>query len=123
MLDTNALLWLLNDDVKLSAAARGAIKSASEIVISEVSLWEVSIKVNVGKIAPIPSLLKTVQALDFRRLNMKDDHLIEYEALPLIHRDPFDRMLIAQAVVEDLTILTSDNLFSQYDVKILNANG
>ena len=120
LLDTNALLWLLNDDAKLSVAARTAIQSATEVLISEVSLWEISIKITIGKLAPIPELHTIVRDLGFRRLSLQDVYLSQYEALPLIHRDPFDRMLIAQAIVEGATILTSDEVFKKYRVKMLS---
>lgn len=119
LLDTNALLWLLDDDARMSANARAMIEGASEILISEVSLWEISIKINIGKLAPVPELRKVVKALGFRRLNLKDDHLTKYEVLPLIHRDPFDRMLVAQALAEDVVILTSDDIFKEYGAKVL----
>ncbi len=121
LLDTNALLWLLNDDVRLSLEARTAIISAAEILVSEVSLWEISIKISIGKLAPVPRLGKVIDDLGFRRLNIKDIHLNNYESLPLLHRDPFDRLLIAQAVAEEATIVTSDKIFKQYGVKIINA--
>ncbi len=122
LLDTNALLWLLNDDPRLSSAARVVIEDASEILISEISLWEISIKVSIGKLAPIPSLLTVIRDLGFRRLNIKNDYLARYETLPFIHRDPFDRMLIAQALSEDITILTSDDIFKDYGVKVFSLN-
>ena len=68
LLDTNTLLWLLNNDKKLTSKARQAIMNAQEIAISEVSLWEISIKVSISKLEPIPELLDTIRDLGFRHL-------------------------------------------------------
>ncbi|MGI9027606.1 MAG: type II toxin-antitoxin system VapC family toxin [Candidatus Saccharimonadales bacterium] len=119
LLDTNALLWLLSDDTRLSPSARSIIEGASEILVSEVSLWEISIKISIGKLQAIPTLHNIVRDLGFRRLNMQDKHLLGYESLPLIHRDPFDRMLVAQALSEDVSLLTSDTMLGDYGVKII----
>lgn len=121
LLDTNALLWLLSDDVRLSQTSRKVIESASEILVSEVSLWEIAIKISIGKLEPIPGLHDTVRNLGFRRLSISDKNLKIYEALPLIHRDPFDRMLVAQALCEDTALLTSDSFLKDYGVKIVTA--
>lgn len=122
LLDTNALLWLLGDDTRLSSSARAALESASEILVSEVSLWEISIKINIGKLAPITGLYETIESLGFRRLNIKDNYLAKYETLPLIHRDPFDRMLVTQALTEEVALLTSDDILKEYGVKIIFAD-
>jgi PIN domain nuclease of toxin-antitoxin system len=122
LLDTNALLWLLEDDTRLSLSARAAVENASEILISEVSLWEISIKINIGKLTPITGLYDTIKNLGFRRLTIKDNYLAKYETLPLIHRDPFDRMLVTQALTEELTLLTSDDILKEYGVKIIFAD-
>lgn len=122
LLDTNALLWLLADDERLSASARAIIERASEILVSEASLWEISIKISIGKLQPIPELHNTIRNLGFRRLNIRDDYLLEYERLPLVHRDPFDRMLVAQALVEGASLLTSDDMLEDYGVKLIITN-
>ena len=122
LLDTNVLLWLLGDDNRLAPKAREIIKNAQEIAISELSLWEISIKVSIGKLRPIPGLLNTVRDLKFRRLSLSDEHLRRYEALPLLHRDPFDRMLVAQASVENLALLTSDIFLNSYGINVVGAN-
>jgi PIN domain nuclease of toxin-antitoxin system len=122
LLDTNALLWLLADDRRLAPAARQIIETADEITISEISLWEISIKINIGKLQPIPELLDTVKELGFKRIHLSDKHLRAYEKLPLLHRDPFDRMLVAQARTENLILLTSDTFLKDYGVKILPAD-
>lgn len=119
LLDTNVLLWLLNDDNKLGPKAREVIKNAQEVAISEVSLWEISIKISIGKLQPIPELLDTLHDLGFRRLTLKDEYLRLYEDLPLLHRDPFDRMLVAQASVENTTLLTGDAFLKDYNINVI----
>jgi PIN domain nuclease of toxin-antitoxin system len=122
LLDTNVLLWLLGDDDRLGQSARRAIQDAQEIAVSEASLWEISIKISIGKLAPIPKLLETIRSLGFRRLSFSDPYLHAYESLPLIHRDPFDRMLVAQAKVEKSALVTSDSFLSSYDVKVVGTS-
>src|SRR5438105_1080029 len=121
LLDTNALLWLLGDDKRLSLEARTAIQNASVILISEASLWEIAIKISIGKLYPIPELHDTIRDLGFRRLNLRDDYLTAYETLPLIHRDPFDRMLVAQALSEKVPLLTSDSFLKDYGIAVIAA--
>jgi PIN domain nuclease of toxin-antitoxin system len=120
LLDTNALLWLLNDDSRLGPAARQIIRDSEEISVSEVSLWEISIKISIGKLQPVPELLDTTRALGFRRLAMKDGYLKHYETLPLLHRDPFDRMLVAQASIEGISLLTSDTFLKDYGIQVIS---
>jgi PIN domain nuclease of toxin-antitoxin system len=122
LLDTNALLWLLNDDSRLTLSARQTIKDSREIAISEVSLWEISIKISIGKLQAVPELLNTIQDLAFRRLPLKDEYLQRYEALPLLHRDPFDRMLVAQASVENMAVVTSDTFLKDYGINVVSAS-
>lgn len=122
LLDTNALLWLLSDDTRLVRPARQKIENAQEIVVSEASLWEISIKISIGKLKPVPKLFSTINDLGFRRISLEDEHLLRYEKLPLLHRDPFDRMLVAQAKAEGLALLTSDIFLKNYGVRVINAS-
>jgi PIN domain nuclease of toxin-antitoxin system len=122
LLDTNALLWLLKDDSHLSPTARQLIEQAEEIAVSEVSLWEISIKININKLQPIPELLNIVKELGFRRLSLSDKHLRAYESLPMLHRDPFDRMLVAQSSEENLTLVTSDTFLEKYSIQVASTH-
>jgi len=122
LLDTNALLWLLNDDSRLAPAARQIIKDSQEIAVSEVSLWEISIKISIGKLQSVPELLDTIHDLGFRRLSLSNECLRLYESLPLLHRDPFDRMLVAQASVEGISLLTSDTFLKDYGINVISAD-
>jgi PIN domain nuclease of toxin-antitoxin system len=119
LLDTNALLWLLADDHRLSPSARQKIENASEILISEASLWEIAIKISIKKLSPIPGLHETVRDLGFKRLHLEDAYLLIVQALPMVHRDPFDRMLVAQALSEEVPLVTSDIFLKDYGVAII----
>lgn len=102
LLDTHALLWWLNDDAKLGNHARGLIgDSENDVLVSVVSLWEITVKLRIGKLdADLEEILAILPAQGFDRLDISDAHLIALAALPLHHRDPFDHLLMAQAVVE-----------------------
>jgi PIN domain nuclease of toxin-antitoxin system len=122
LLDTNALLWLLDDDDRLAPAARQIIEDSQEITVSEISLWEISIKISIGKLQPVPELLSTIHDLGFRRLSLGNEHLRLYETLPLLHRDPFDRMLVAQASVEGISLITSDTFLQGYGIHVISTS-
>ena len=116
LLDTNALLWLLAGDPRLGAQARHEVEAAAELVVSAASLWEIAIKVSIGKLAALPGLPAVLAEAGVRRLGIEDEHLRRLESLPWHHRDPFDRLLIAQAQAEALTVLTADPAFGDYAV-------
>lgn len=121
LLDTHVLLWYLSGDRRLGAQARRAIVKAADLVVSDISRWEISMKVAGGKLAPIPGLRESIDALGARRLDLREAHLKQLETLPLLHRDPFDRALIAQAMAEGMPVLTSDRHFAAYDVRTIDA--
>ena len=121
LLDTTALLRAVVDDPRLGPTARAAMLDGADSVVSVVSSWEVVIKTTVGKLRPMPWLREVLEERRTRRLAMSDEHLVALADLPLVHRDPFDRLLIAQAQVETLTVITSDAVFRRYDVPVLDA--
>lgn len=121
LLDTNALLWLLGGEDRLGASARESVEQAETLTVSVASLWEIAIKVSLGKLAPIPRLPQVIRTLGFERLGIDDGHLAALQDLPHHHRDPFDRLLISQASVERLTIVTADSAFTGYAVPVLDA--
>jgi PIN domain nuclease of toxin-antitoxin system len=121
LLDTNALLWLLDGDPRLGASAQVTVQQADPLAVSVASLWEIAIKVSIHKLAPIPGLHEAILNLGFERLPIADTHLVALQDLPPLHRDPFDRLLICQALVERLTILTADGAFTRYAVPVLDA--
>lgn len=120
LLDTHAYLWWLAGDIRLGGDARRAISEPdSEIFVSVASLWEIAIKAGIGRLkADVPAVVAEVEANRFRLLAIDRDHVIILADLPRHHRDPFDRMLIAQARTEELTIVTSDRRFARYDVPV-----
>lgn len=121
LLDTHALLWWLADR-ELTQAARQAIADpANDVAVSAASAWEISIKRTIGKLSVPDDLGEQMSANGFEELPIRIDHALLAGALPRHHDDPFDRMLLAQASHESLTIVTRDKRFAAYDVKIIDA--
>ncbi|MBC8091793.1 MAG: type II toxin-antitoxin system VapC family toxin [Pseudonocardia sp.] len=122
LLDTHALLWWLGELPRLGAAARIEIGSpASEVHVSAVTATEISIKQAIGKLDAPDDLPEQLSLNGFSELPLTVRHGLAVAELPLLHGDPFDRMLIAQARVEGLTLVTADRKISAYDVPILSA--
>ncbi len=120
LLDTHTLIWYREGDGRLSrTAGRIIADSTNQIVISIASLWEMAIKRGLGKLEITKSpaeILAAYQDAGAKLLPISPEHVMAVEALPHHHRDPFDRMLVAQAKTENLAIITKDVVFSQYDV-------
>jgi PIN domain nuclease of toxin-antitoxin system len=123
LLDTHALLWWLADDPKLGRAAREAIADPAALVhVSAASLWEIAIKANLGKLdLGDADLAAEIPANGFVELPIAARHALAAGALPRHHDDPFDRMLVAQAQLEDLVVVTRDSTFAAYGVSVLSA--
>lgn len=121
LLDTHVFLWAVDDNPNLSAAARDAILNGRNIVyVSAATAWEISIKRGIGKLkTPNDDYLEELKLHRFTPLNITTEHALAVEDLPPHHKDPFDRLLIAQAREERLTIMTHDKRLSLYDVKII----
>lgn len=122
LLDTQALLWFVLDDSRLSETARENIVSADALVfISPASLWEIAIKISLGKYAlPMPFATFWDDQLltnDFALLPISVPHTARITDLPYHHRDPFDRLIIAQSLVEKVPVVSSDELFARYGVE------
>lgn len=120
LLDTHALLWALASPANLTLDARDAIADpANDVLVSAATIWEVSIKQQAGKLTlavPLTELTTT-----FDPLGITHDHAVQVAALPAHHRDPFDRMLVAQSLVEGLTIVTRDRTIPLYGAPVLVA--
>ena len=121
LLDTHALIWMDTDPTQLSATAVACFNDpANDIWLSVVSVWEVVIKVGTGKLAlsgDIDQIVRDIQAQNpLQLLDIQYPHALAVRGLPPIHRDPFDRMLVAQALVENATILTCDANIRRYPV-------
>ncbi|GFE85213.1 twitching motility protein PilT [Steroidobacter agaridevorans] len=114
LLDTHLFLWAVSAPSKLSAAARKQI-DAAEVFISAASIWEISIKSSIGKLDADPDeLLAGVEPAGFSLLPITGDHAAKVARLPPIHKDPFDRLLVAQASVEPMILLTNDDALRDY---------
>jgi PIN domain nuclease of toxin-antitoxin system len=119
LIDTHAAIWWLAGDRRLSAAARAAIASADvEAAVSVASIWEASIKHSAGRLRG-PDLRTALSAAGIPFLRIDERHAKVAGELPLVHRDPFDRMLVAQASVERLSIVTADEQIPRYDVPVI----
>ncbi|MDP3842799.1 MAG: type II toxin-antitoxin system VapC family toxin [Oxalobacteraceae bacterium] len=115
LLDTHIYLWWLQDHPKLSALARDKIISATEVYVSSASIWEASIKIGIGKLeADIAALVAQIAENGFLELPVYARHAMQLTRLPEFHRDPFDRMLVAQAMCEPLRLLTADAQVARY---------
>ena len=122
LVDTQALLWWLIDSDRLGPRSRRMIMSETPM-ISPVVLWEITIKSGLGKLdADVGEVCSVIAEQGFDRLGLTDQHFIGLSSLEHHHRDPFDRMLIAQARCEELPILTADRKFKLYDTRILDAH-
>ncbi len=121
LLDTHAFLWAVDDDSRLSSAARSAIIDGRNVVyVSAATAWEIAIKRGIGKLKiPQNNYLEELRLHRFTPLSITTEHALAVENLPSHHKDPFDRLLIAQAQVEHLTLITRDQRLSLYDVKII----
>lgn len=123
LLDTHAFIWFFNGDANLSSTAKRLIEDPDTTCqLSIVSLWEISIKTSIGKLALRGNLAQVagfMAAGAISLLPISFEHLIQLQQLPLHHRDPFDRLLIAQALTEDLTLLTRDAAFQQYPASLM----
>ena len=116
LLDTHAFLWWRGAPSRLGPVARHAIAEAEAVYVSMASAWESTIKVSIGKLRLDARFEDGISESGFRPLPIEFSHLDHLAALPLLHRDPFDRMLIAQALANSLTILTDDRRIARYEV-------
>ncbi|HEY9769773.1 MAG TPA: type II toxin-antitoxin system VapC family toxin [Coleofasciculaceae cyanobacterium] len=122
LLDTHTLIWWLANNSTLSITAKGAIANPDNLVfVSAASAWEIAIKKSLGKLQAPDDLQKQIEETKFRPLAINIDHALAIEHLPYYHQDPFDRILIAQAIYEQLTIVTRDRIFKSYDVAIIQS--
>ena len=124
LLDTHIFIWWEIEMYKLSTKRLQMLEDESNtLFLSLVSLWEIQLKIMLGKFSfpkPLPEIIQGQQEInDLRILPIIPEHIYELKNLPFHHKDPFDRLLIAQSIVEDFTLVTDDPKFSDYSVKIL----
>ncbi len=122
LLDTHVLLWWEESSPKLGVATRAAIRASDTVYVSAASAWEVEIKRGARKLTFRGDFADMIKANDFVELAVRVQHATVLRALAMHHRDPFDRMLVAQSLVEGCTLVTSDRTLGDYGVPILDAN-
>lgn len=121
LLDTQALLIWLTEPERLKPSTRAMIEDPdNEVLLSAVTLWEIVIKQRIGKLkGSLATVLPPVNKAAFMRITVEEDHLYELEKLPLHHNDPFDRLLIAQAIAEAAQFVSGDRRVAAYPVKTI----
>lgn len=123
LLDTHSLIWFIEGDTKLTPKAIDLIKNIDNTCyISVASLWEISIKISIGKLkikVPYDNLSELLWKNSIYLLSIKFEHTQKLISLPYYHKDPFDRLIISQAIVEKISIISKDEHFNKYDVKVL----
>jgi len=123
LLDSHSFLWFVHGDRRLSVPAREAVlNSENQVFLSVASLWEIAIKISLGKLElskSLPDLFWELAVNEIEILDIRPQHLLPLADLPFYHRDPFDRLIIAQAMVEDMPVLSTDPKFREYPVQIV----
>ncbi len=124
LLDTHVLLWFAEDSARLSVKSREAIRRADVVHVSAVSIWELGIKQSISRFGltndDFDTFIKDCLRLcNAELLPLKITHVVELTRLPPIHRDPFDRMLVAQAIAEELTLISQDRHVAQYPCDVV----
>lgn len=121
LLDTHVVLWELAGTRRVSPAAQEALEQATEVLFSVVSFAEIGVKAAIGKLSVPRDLREHVLGSGVQVLRLDADHGLAVADLPIHHRDPFDRLLIAQARSQRLTIISADRRFAAYDVPLVDA--
>jgi PIN domain nuclease of toxin-antitoxin system len=121
LLDTEALIWWDANDPRLGGRARAAIQEATEVFVSAASAWEIVIKEALGKLRTKRAPSDAIAQGGLRPLPISFEHAEAVRQLVIHHKDPFDRLIIATATVEGLTVLTNDEMFSLYGVPLIDA--
>jgi PIN domain nuclease of toxin-antitoxin system len=121
LLDTHVVLWWLAAEPELSDEIKRLINEEPDVYLSPVTVWEVALKQSLGKLKGPPDLPERIRDRQLRHLPVTVEHGIAAGRLPMIHKDPFDRMLVAQARCEELTLVTRDTEIQRYEVAVLPA--
>ena len=123
LLDTHAFLWFIDDSPMLSTTGKSLLEAENELLLSVGSLWEIAVKLRLGKLTvamPTEALMtQHLTANNIDVLSISVPHLIQVSTLPLHHRDPFDRLIVAQAIVEQIPIVSADPAFDAYPIQRL----
>lgn len=122
LIDTHIFLWFINRDSQLKPSVRELLESDCDVLLSAASLWEIAIKVSVGKLSLEGEfqafLTEQIELNEITLLAIDMKHLQIVSTLPFHHRDPFDRLIIAQAIAEDIELVSADKVFGLYDVTL-----
>ena len=119
LIDTQSFIWFFEDNPRLPASIKLYMESSNNLSVSIASFWEITIKTSLGKLVipeNIAALMDKSLSIGFKILPIEREHLIVLSTLDLIHRDPFDRIIIAQAIAENMPLVSSDEVFKQYPV-------
>ena len=123
LLDTHTLLWFIEDDIKLSIQAKSILsENSTPKFISIVTLWEIAVKYSLKKLElniSLADFFNLIHSSDINIINISTEHLLILNSIEQHHKDPFDRIIIAQAIAENFTIITKDENFSKYEVNII----
>lgn len=123
LIDTQILIWMIIDIQKIPDNINKIIKdSRNEIFVSSVSIWEIAIKKSIGKLTfpfELKKIREVIKNMNINILDINTEHLINVAELPFHHKDPFDRLIISQAMIDKLPIISSDNNFPLYNIKII----
>lgn len=119
LLDTHVILWWLEDSAELSDQVKDLLDTEPTVHLSAVSAWEIAIKQSLGKLDGPDDLAERVRDSQFTSLPITAGHGVRAGRLPALHRDPFDRILVAQAQIEGMTVVTRDKWIPQYDVPVM----
>ncbi len=121
LLDTHSLIWFMYDDSKIPESTLKRIKTENKVYVSVVSLWEIAIKQSLGKLSitnTVSEIVDKCKETNISILPIEPQHLDHIKSLPGIHGDPFDRLLISQAVIEGMTLITKDSIIPKYEVAV-----
>jgi PIN domain nuclease of toxin-antitoxin system len=119
LLDTHVVLWWLDDSAELSGEIKDLLDTEPAVYVSAVSPWEIAIKQSLGKLEGVEDLAERVRDSQFTGLPITAGHGVRAGRLPALHGDPFDRILVAQAQIEGMTLVTRDKWIPQYDVRVM----
>lgn len=120
LIDTHILIWWLSDSGNIRTEHRELIADPENIVcVSMISIFELYIKASIGKMVLPEDLIKAIEESDISTLELKFDHFEAYRSLPVIHKDPFDKLIIAQAISEQLPLISYDQVFAEYPIDLL----
>ena len=124
LLDTHVLLWWIADDPRIGLQSRGVLRDRSnQVLVSVVSLWELALKAQVGKLVTnIEEVSEGLEQDGFTRLAIADSHLVALTSVPRHHKDPFDHLLVAQAIAEDATLMSEDRWMPSYPVPVVSCS-